>query len=77
MNVPAPRPTMHKLKSSNIKAVGYDAAKKEIHIEFHSGATWAYADCEPELFDALRQHESPGSYFHKNVKQIRPGRKLA
>lgn len=77
MNVPAPRPTMQKLKSSNLASIGYDAAANEIHVEFNSGTTWAYGDCSPELYEKLRQHESPGSYFHKNIKQTKPGRKLA
>lgn len=74
----APQPTkpeMQALKSSNLKSIGYDAGAREVHVEFHSGATWIYEDIPPELYEKLRQHESPGSFFHRNIKATRAGRK--
>lgn len=71
-----PMPAMHEVKSGNLAAVGHDPATNEIHVRFKSGSTvWIYGDCSPELFDKLRQAESPGSFFHRNIKQVKQGRK--
>lgn len=74
----APQPTkpqMVPVTSSNLRAVGYDADRQEVHVEFLSGATWVYEDISPELFENLRKSPSPGSFFHRNIKATRTGRK--
>ena len=47
---------MTDVKSSNIKAIGYNDEKGEMHVAFKSGDTYAYAGVEKahylEAFDA-------------------------
>lgn len=54
--------------SSNIKAIGHDPETKEIHVQFHSGATHAYEDCCGETYAKLIGAKSIGSHFHAHVR---------
>ena len=56
------------VKSSNLKAVGYDPASKMLHVEFHSGSTFAYPGVEPEQHSAMMESSSIGSHFHTHIK---------
>lgn len=68
---------MKPVKSSQINAVGYDAASKTLAIEFKGGgkvdaprppSLYHYANVEPELFEDMMVAESVGSFFYKNIK---------
>ena len=59
---------MKPVKSSNIKAIGYNAVKKELHIQFSSGSTYAYHGVTPELHAALLNAESIGSHFARHIR---------
>ncbi len=56
------------VKSSNIKAVGYDADTRMLTVEFGSGAQHTYADVPPETHQALMDAESVGKFFHANIR---------
>jgi hypothetical protein len=62
----------HELKSSNIRAIGYDKKEKELEVHFHSGGEYKYKDVPKSLFDRLRKVKSPGKLFHKYVKRDKP-----
>ena len=62
-------PEMKPVESSQIKAIGYDAAAKELHVEFNTGALYSYADVSPSLWNEFDEAESKGSFFHKNIKK--------
>lgn len=55
------------VKSSNIKAVGFDHEADTLHIEFNNG-TYVFKDVPPEAHRALMDAESVGSHFHKHIK---------
>lgn len=59
---------MRPVESSQIKAVGYDAAKKTLAIEFMSGGLYHYANVTPDMFSEMMLAPSLGSYFYKNIK---------
>jgi len=59
-------PQMQPVQSSNIKAVGHDG--KDLFVQFHSGATWRYAEVPKATFDEMRAHHSVGSYFAKFIR---------
>ena len=56
------------VSSTNIKAVGYDAASKTLAIEFHSGKVYHYSDVEPEKHQALLAAPSIGKHFGAHIK---------
>lgn len=57
---------MTPVKSSNIIAIGYDAEKREIHVQFRSG-TYKYHDAPPEVHQALMNAESKGKHVQQNI----------
>lgn len=59
----------HQLKSTNIKAVGYDKKEKTLEVEFHSGGTYKYNDVPKSLFDRIKRVKSPGKFFHKHIRK--------
>jgi NTP pyrophosphatase (non-canonical NTP hydrolase) len=62
----------HELKSSNIKAVGYDKENKRLEVAFHSGGNYTYNDVPKSLFDRIKRVKSPGKFFHKHIKRDNP-----
>lgn len=64
------------VKSSNIAAVGYDEATKEMHVKFHTGATHVYSDVTPEKHAAFVGADSIGSHFHQHIRSRHKQRKL-
>jgi hypothetical protein len=59
----------HPLKSTNIKAVGYDKKDKTLEVEFHSGGTYKYNDVPKTLFDRIKRVKSPGKFFHNHIRK--------
>ena len=59
----------HELKSSNIKAVGYDKKEKELEVHFHSGGEYKYKSVPESIFERIKKAKSPGRFFHKHVKK--------
>jgi adenylate kinase family enzyme/NTP pyrophosphatase (non-canonical NTP hydrolase) len=62
----------HELKSSNIKAVGYNKENKSLDVAFHSGGNYTYKDVPKSLFDRIKRVKSPGKFFHKHIKRDNP-----
>jgi hypothetical protein len=56
------------LKSSNIRAVGYDKKDKALDVAFHSGSEYRYSDVPKSLFDRIKRVKSPGKFFNKHIK---------
>jgi hypothetical protein len=59
--------------SSQIAAIGYDAASCELVIRFRSSgraepAIYSYAGVPLELAQGLIAAASPGSYFHQHIR---------
>jgi hypothetical protein len=59
---------MKTVKSSNIRAVGYDPEIKVLAVEFSSGGVYHYPDIEPHHHEAMIGADSVGGYFHKHIK---------
>jgi hypothetical protein len=58
--------TRSPVKSSNLKAIGYDPKTKTLEVEFHSGAVHQYSSVSPQAHQDLVRAPSVGSHFHKN-----------
>lgn len=56
------------ITSSNISSVGYDSSSMTLEIEFHDGATYQYSNVPQHVCDGIIADESPGRYFHKNIR---------
>ena len=56
------------VESSAILAIGHDAPKLILAVQFKSGAIWHYATVERFVFNELRDALSIGQYFAANIK---------
>jgi hypothetical protein len=63
------------LSSSNLQSCGYDENLRELKITFKNGATYAYSDVDPEVFEDLQRAPSAGQYFNEEIKDSYPTRK--
>ena len=57
-------------QSSQLKAWGYDAAKKTLQVDFLRGASYQYDNVPQSVADGMAQAESIGQYFSQNVRSI-------
>ncbi len=64
------------VESSMLRAVGYDAEKRILEVEFTSGGVYEYSDVPPEVYADLLRAESYGQYFHEHVRGVYPYRRL-
>jgi len=56
------------VQSTVLAAVGYDAAKRLLEIEFHSGAIYRYLEVPAEIHRRLLAAESKGHFFGANIR---------
>lgn len=61
---------MDSVESSQIQAIGYDAASQTLAIQFKSGkqAVYHYAKVDAALYQEFSTAESIGSFFYRNIK---------
>ena len=57
-----------KVESSVLATVGYDARRRLLEIEFHSGAIYRYLDVPEETHRHLLAAESKGHFFGANIR---------
>ena len=62
------------LRSSVLKAAGYDSATAVLELEFTSGDVYRYFAVPPSVFKALVDDDSPGAYFNKHISERYPTR---
>lgn len=60
------------LNSSNLRAVRYDAATRDLDIEFHSGSVYRYHGVPESVYRGLLAAPSHGSYHHAYIKNSYP-----
>lgn len=53
---------MYKVNSSNIAAIGYDVSNLKLYIEYKSGKTYEYDNVTPNMWNALINVDSKGSW---------------
>ena len=56
------------VESSVLAAVGYDAERRVLEIEFHSGAIYRYLEVPEEIHRRLLAAESKGHFFGANIR---------
>ena len=61
-------PDMVSVDSSNIDAIGYEQATRELYVRFLSGGTYIYSEVPVECFEELLRAPSKGSYLNRAIK---------
>ena len=56
------------VNSSNIKALGYDAATRTMQVDFWIGSKYQYNPITLEAFHELKNAESIGAHFNRHIK---------
>lgn len=54
--------------SSNLSAVGYDAANQILYISFHSGSLYAYYNVPQNIYVGLMDAPSKGKFHNACIK---------
>ncbi len=60
--------TMIAVASSNLKAIGYDAASSTLRIIFHESGVYDYFGVPENRFLGLKRAASKGTYFNDHIK---------
>lgn len=62
-------PEMIFVDSSNIEAIGYDSAARELHVRFlKSGDTYVYYEVEASVFEDFKRADSKGTFLNAHIK---------
>ncbi len=64
------------LKSSKLRAAGYDERQRLLEIEFVNGDVYEYKAVSPELFRQLMASPSPSSFFEDKIEEAFTGRRV-
>lgn len=67
IETPVTLPPMTPVQSTNVHAIGYDAANRTAFVQFKSGGTYRYEGVAKELFESIATSASVG----KAVQQLR------
>lgn len=65
-----------RVNASNIRAIGYDAARQLLEVEFTSGSIVQYSGVSPEVHRRFINSPSPGSFFQDQIDENFPSRKV-
>lgn len=59
---------MVQVRSSAIRAVGYDHSIRRMRITFEQGHTYDFCEVPPDVYEALMAAQSKGIYYNKYIK---------
>jgi hypothetical protein len=65
-----------RVNASNIRSIGYDAAKQLLEVEFTSGSIVEYSGVSPEVHRQFMNAPSPGSFFQDKVDENFPAKRI-
>ena len=72
--MPKMQPKMQPVESSNVRAIGYtpgpDGRPGNLYAQFTSGTVYVYADVPADMWEALRDAPSKGSFLAKNIRGV-------
>ncbi len=58
-----------RVKSSNIKSIGYDVNTKVLEVEFNTGSIYQYSNVPKHEYDNLLSSTSKGRYMNTHIKE--------
>ena len=64
------------LKSSKLRAAGYDERLRTMEIEFVNGDVYEYKAVSPELYRQLMASPSPNSFFEDKIEESFSGKRI-
>jgi hypothetical protein len=64
------------LKSSKLRAAGYDERARTMEIEFVNGDVYEYKAVSPELYRQLMASPSPNSFFEDKIEEAFSGKRI-
>lgn len=67
---------MQPLNSSNLDSCGFDADTRVLQVRFKNGSVYLFHGPTAEDYEGLLLADSPGQYFHQNIKPRFRGDKL-
>lgn len=65
-----------RVNASNIRSVGYDAAKQVLEVEFTSGSIVQYSGVSPEVHRQFVNSPSPASFFRDKIEEDFPAKRI-
>ena len=71
-----PSITRKPLKSSKLRAAGYDEGRRVMEIEFVNGDVYEYTSVSPELYRQLMASPSPNSFFEDKIEEAFSGKRI-
>jgi len=57
-----------RVRSSDLRSVGYDPTQSILEIEFNSGGIYQYFNVPGNVYHGLMAASSHGKYFHAHIK---------
>ena len=66
---------MKRLSGGNLRAAGYDAARRVLVVELTAG-TFEYSGVSAETYRRLASASSPWSFFRDNVDEEYPSKRI-
>ena len=57
------------VRSSNLRAIGYDRKRSILEVSFLNGSTYRYFDVPEYLYDGIMSANSHGKYLDAHIKQ--------
>lgn len=57
-----------RFQSTALSFAEYDTESEQLEITFTSGQSYTFERVPQNIFEALRDAGSPGSYYHQNIK---------
>ncbi|MBL0559818.1 KTSC domain-containing protein [Aeromonas hydrophila] len=64
------------VNSSNLASIGYDHTSLTLEIEFHNGGVYQYYDVPEDMYSALMNAGSIGSFFSFNIRNHYPTQRI-
>lgn len=68
---------MKTIHSGRLRAIGYDASRRRLHIRFDDGALLEYAGVGQEIWRRLASAASPWSVYRDNIEEEFQGVRIA
>jgi hypothetical protein len=65
-----------RVNASTLRAVGYDAGRQILEIEFSSGTIMQYSGVSPEVHRRFMSSPSPGSFYQDQIEENFSSRKI-
>lgn len=64
------------IKSSALKAHGYDPETQKMRVQTHGGKVYEYDNIPLERYAAFTGAQSPGQFWNKRIKPHHSGREI-